>query len=503
MSTGNARDVGDIFIGLDFGMALTKVAAAVLPPKQRRPIRVVVELPDSQHAAGRAAHIPSGLWQSGDRLFAFREAAYRASAAPTSTPPKPAPRRSGLAGLGQMLLGFMRSEPETKLQSIASGHARPIEGLKAALLDEWDGKPLRSCAPLDAKPSELVMIKLTLVLAHAVSRLRQLAERKAPNSLWRIHVNCAVPLAGARAKESRVQAMKALVQRATQLAQGIKDPGLGVSVAELRNALDEIPSAEQSGAQIGVHVTIESLAAALFHLQADGQTEGNWLTVDVGGLTTDTTLFFCNPEYRHVSYYSTSSIHCGMDSFAQEVARLTGGTVAEAHARLATQAALPAMHGVDSSARRSAVVGVMKQTAASALRKAKPWQLFPTTSIDGRVQVQPNWRILLLGGGTVHPEVRSWIAEWKYGGPHGGDAISVQSCSVDNGRLPADTQLLGPDGALRSVAAATISRTDEAILALAVGLAQPSWEIWEYSEEDDRKPNYGKDWDGDRHYPDK
>ena len=144
----------------------------------------------------------------------------------------------------------------------------------------------------------------------------------------------------------------------------------------------------------------------------------------------------------------------------------------------------------------------MKQTAASALNTTTPRELFPTVSVTGRLQVRPNWRILLLGGGTVHPNVRSWIAEWKYGGPYDASAgtVGISGCSVESCRLPANTRLLGLEGRLRAVDASTVSRTDQSILALAVGLAQPPWEIWEYSEARSREHTIADDWRGDDRY---
>ena len=82
----------------------------------------------------------------------------------------------------------------------------------------------------------------------------------------------------------------------------------------------------------------------------------------------------------------------------------------------------------------------------------------------------------------------------------GDPAVTIESFTVERSRLPQQVSLLNPRGQLRQISPNLMTDTDEAILALAVGLAQPPWDLWPYSEAATRKPVFGPDWAGDERY---
>lgn len=502
MSPTATQNTGSIYIGIDFGMALTKVAAQIRVPLRRDPIRVIVELPDVTARTGLAPHIPSTVWIADNRAYAFRADQYPQ---PTKQEPPPPRAARGLAGLGQMLMSFMSppaSHAPTNTPPLAD--ATPADGIKAALLQEWSGAARIEPRFQGATASELVTIKIALVLAHARRSIHALAEREAPGCHWNTFVTCAVPLSGDASREQRLPPMQRLVERALAYSKEISDPSVGISLVEARHQIAELVTNPPWPADRSpVRAAPESLAAALFHLQRDGQTEGNWLTVDVGGLTTDTTLFFCNPEYEHLSYYAFHSVTGGTASLADDLARATNGTVSDAHMRLSQDGQLNGPAMTQAQSLKDCVIGAMKTTAIRALGKvSKHSDLFTTQHPDGRVHVKPRWRVLILGGGTVHPAISAWISQWKYaaGYRESDPSVTVACGAVERSRLPSDIALLDNRANCRRISANLLNQTDEAILALAVGLAQPPWDLWEYSEARNHDPKVGPDWRGDEHY---
>jgi len=404
-----------------------------------------------------------------------------------------------------MLLSFM-SAPAAKGPATATAltAAEPVDGIKAALLQEWSLGKDANARFHGATASELVTIKIALVLAHARRSILALAAREAPGCQWNEFAVCATPLSADAGTSRRLPLMQRLVEHALAYSKEIADPAAGVSIGQARHRIADLAANPTWPADRSpVRAAPESLAAALFHLQRDGQTEGNWLTVDVGGLTTDTNLFFCNPEYEHLSYYAYHSVPCGTASLADALAQATNGSVSEAHARLAEDSQLAGSSMQPAPSLKGCVCGAMRTTANQAISKVRNQRaLFPTESRNGKVHVKPKWRVLLLGGGTVHPAISAWISEWKYaaGYRETDPSVTVETCSVERSRLPRDTALLGTNGQCRRISANVLSATDEAILALAVGLAQPPWDLWEYSEERVREPRVGPDWRGDEHY---
>ena len=502
MSPTATQNTGSIYIGIDFGMALTKVAAQICVPLRREPIRVIVELPDGTARTGLAPHIPSTVWIAGERAYAFRAHRYPQPSKQEAPPPKAA---RGFAGLGQMLRSLMSSSAShAPTHTSALVDTAPVEGLKAALLQEWSGAARTDPRFHGATASELVTIKIALVLAYARRSIHALAEKEAPGCHWNTFVTCAVPLAGDAAREQRLPPMQRLVERALAYSKEIADPSGGISLVEAHQRIAElVTNPPWPVDRSPVRAAPESLAAALFHLQRDGQTEGNWLTVDVGGLTTDTTLFFCNPAYEHLSYYAFHSVTSGTALLADDLARTTNGTVSDAHLRLTQDGELNGPAMTQARALKACVIGAMKTTAVRALGKvSKLSDLFITQHPDGRVHVKPRWRVLILGGGTVHPAISAWISQWKFAAGYSvsDPSVTVACGAVERSRLPRDVALLDNRAHCRRISANLLSQTDEAILALAVGLAQPPWDLWEYSEARSQDPKIGPDWRGDENY---
>jgi hypothetical protein len=442
---------GHIYIGLDFGMALTKVAVWAKQPQERTATRFVVEFPrdnDPLNPAdkNRALHLPSALWVGHGRIHGI---------------PAPGTRTlTRIDGIKKLMLAEWSGTPSPV-------PASTLGGLCAANAEDWSYE-------------KLAILKLAFVLCDVDSRVFAYLSAAHPGARWMTLINAAVPPEQGEftSTSERTHRMRSVVERAWKLA-GLfprTDAGLPLNEAlRLVNSVYNEPLLQAT--KTPVDVIPEALAAACFQVTSDTATAGNWLTVDVGALTTDISYFFFNPgrEYRVACYSSLQSNQVGMDSLAGRSTIIeVKGRPYLPHEALAKDPGLAIGHG-----EFNRVQDGISQAIRSGLRAA---MIHQGSTVAALVQNQtPRWRVLLVGGGSTHPAIAPTIRNWRF---EGIGPVGMATC--DPASLPRDVLVLG---VRERPQFHTIDPADQAILTIAVGLAQrridlPKW------RRDDPEPRF-------------
>jgi hypothetical protein len=431
--------IGQIYIGLDFGMALTKVAVWSKLPQARQATRFVVEFPRDNDPSNpsdpnRALHVPSSLWIGNGRIH-------------------------GIPSSGTRRL-------------------HRIDGIKKMMLDGWSttgALPEQCVSALGGEAGwcceRLAILKLAFILRYVDGRVNSWLSATHPGSRWITLINAAVPPEeGEFANNSaRTIRMRSVVERAWQLAQKFTGAESGLAIKEaLRLVNDVFDQPLQSPQHTRVDVIPEALAAACFHITGDTATLGNWLTVDVGALTTDISYFFFNPgrDYRVACYSSLQSRQVGTNELVGRATLIeVKGRPFLPHEALAVDPNSARSHDLYDNviariegAIRGGLTGAMKHqgsNVSSVLRGSTPL-----------------WRVLLVGGGSTHDALEPRIRAWRIQG-----LGPVDSAECHLARLPGDVQVLGANSLVQL---RRIAQTEQAILTIAVGLAQrridlPKW----------------------------
>jgi hypothetical protein len=430
---------GHLYIGLDFGMALTKVAVWAKLAVEQRPTRFVVEFPKDDPMLNaldqdRAPYVPSALWTANGGIFGV-----------------PSPRARTMTR---------------------------IDGIKRMLLDGWNAEEqsdpllpeaLRSDAGWNAE--KLAILKLAFILRHANVAIDRWSAAAHPGARWGKLINAAIPPEEGEflVSSSRTRRMRWVIERAWVLANRMRSRELGLAISEALSLVDAVYSMEPlADSATPVEVVPEALAAACSHITSDHATPGNWLTVDVGALTTDTAYFFFNPsqDYQIACYSTLRSKQVGMERLApSEPTVAVKGRSYLPHEAIAMDPTLATSHPDYANVIREMIEAV-KATVVGTIRHQG--DNVGAVLVDGR----PQFRILLVGGGAVHRAVEPMIRNWTFPGL---GRVQVAECEI--ARLPKDIQLLTVDSKLHRRG---IAPEDHPLLTLAVGLAQrridlPRW----------------------------
>ena len=263
--------------------------------------------------------------------------------------------------------------------------------------------------------------------------------------------------------------MNALVARALAYVERHPDFAGALPIRLLRSVVEEAARLVAAGdAAKRVTILRESMAAALFALQSDDAERGTWLTVDVGALTVDTSLFFFSPqeEFRVAAYYAMASRVGGMQAVALKLA---------AHAQQPEHLAHELLESVDqdtveATAEFKQLTKTVRDAVADTMKQA--WQadnayrhLFEELP-EGR---RCRFSLLLVGGGSASPVVQSYLRQWRW------HAFSHLPPTVNVARIPQTFGVLWANGVVDH----TIHPrpVDHPILAIACGLAQQPWEM--------------------------
>lgn len=416
---------GLVIIGLDFGMALTKCAVSIQPPKQSTMKKVVVAFDDEE---GRQRfHLPSCLWTNSDSISVVKR----------------------------------------DLPGVAKCHL----GLKRRLLDAW------SVADEEVVPGAYVTECVFYVLAQVLARVRRAVvahlQTKYPGAKWTWVVNAATPSERRGLVDpsfAREAHMKALVARALAFVERSPETKGAFRIEHLRAAVAEADQfVEREGTARRVTILRESLAAALFALQADDAERGTWLTVDIGALTTDTSLFFFSPDqqYRIAAYYSMASRRGGMEAVAIAIAERAGVPAHLAHAQVG---------GLSRSALQSApefgtLTTTVQESVGDTLRAA--WtaekKAFDHLFEDLPTGRKCRFRLLLVGGGSCTAAMQAYLTRWRW------NVFSHLPPDAVVAHIPNAFGVLYPNGVVDH--SRHLGDSDHPILAIACGLAQQPWEM--------------------------
>lgn len=419
---------GLVIIGFDFGMALTKCAVAIQPPSQSELERVVVEFRDED--GEERFHLPSRVWTNEDSI----------------------------------------SLDKIDLPGIADCHL----GLKRRLLDAWAGADEELVS--GAYVTECVFFALTRILARVRRSVDSHLRRQYPGASWTWVVNAATPSARgiSGAVTARELQMKSLIARVLAFVEAHPDIAGASRIVDLRAEVAEAEALSLRHATARrVAILRESLAAALFALQADDAVTGTWLTVDVGALTTDTSLFFFRPdtltdgrEFRVAAYYAMASRIGGMQSVADALVTRDDLPAHAAHDRLGGLA----QGELESLAEFGQLTEIVRQSIGDTLRGA--WEsenpyfhLFEDTPRGRRCR----FRLLLVGGGSCTPAMCDFLRCWTW---HAFNHFPPEAVVA---RIPYAFGVLLANGTVdHSQHPADL---DHPILAVACGLAQQPWEM--------------------------
>lgn len=420
--------VGRVIIGLDFGMALTKCAVAIQPPNRSELERVVVAFRNED--GEEYFHLPSRVWTSNDSI-----------------------------ALDELSL---------------TGPTECHLGLKGRLLNAWVASDEELVS--GAYVTECAFYALTQILARVRRAVISHLQRRYPGADWRWFVNAATPCergvtGGVTAREMQ---MKALVSRVLAFIEQNPETDRPFKFDELRDAVaDADRIAFHSGTEKRVTILRESLAAALFALQADDAVRGTWLTVDVGALTTDTSLFFFSPEvlpgggeFRVAAYYAMASRLGGMHTVASALVQRGVVPAHEAYKWVGELTELELASRAEFRVLKDTVLQSIADTLKGAWISRNAFgHLFEDTSNGRRCQ----FRLLLVGGGSCTPAMRAFLERWKW---HAFEHVSPEAVLA---RIPYAFGVLFADGVVdHGLHPADV---DHPILAIACGLAQQPWEM--------------------------
>jgi len=438
-SAANQPANGQIYIGLDFGMALTKVAVWAKLAQERDPTRFVIEFPrdsDPTNPAdtNRAVHVPSALWIGNGRVH-------------------------GVPSRGTRSLNR-------------------IDGIKRMLLDSWSGPRALDDSAVRVlggssgwTPEKLAILKLAFVLRYVDIKLEQWSARTRAGARWMKLINAAIPPEEGEFKldSPRTRRMRSVLERAWMLAYKISNPEDGLPLADALRGVDSVYDTPLlADSQTPVEVIPEALAAACFIITSDEAKPGNWLTVDVGALTTDTSYFFFNPDptFQVACYSTLQSKQVGTEALvrASHLVEVKGRGYLP-HEAISKNSDLATNHENYERVVQG-VLGAVKQAVVGAM--VRHGGNVGSVIADRR----PRFNILLVGGGSVNKAISPKINTWTFPGVGG---CECAPCST--AQLPTSVQLLTAQSQLRP---GMIPPSDHAILTIAVGLAQrridlPQW----------------------------
>lgn len=419
---------GLVIIGFDFGMALTKCAVAIQPPNQTVLERVVVAFQDPD--GEECFYLPSRVWTNSESISLNKDD----------------------------LHGDVDCRPE----------------LKRLLLEAWSG------ADTAVMPGVLVTECAFFLLTRILARVRRAVDshlrREYPGATWTWMVNAATPcernmLDEENAREEQMKQLMAqvlaFVEQYPNIDGASRHVGLRAEVAQAKQLAQRNATARR------VTVVRESLAAALFALQADDAVAGTWLTVDVGALTTDTSLFFFSPEtgpddvvFRIAAYYAMTSAEGGMQLVATA---LMQHDHVPPHVVDATIGALSAEE-LESMEAFTSLTTIVSGSIANTLRiatAAEDWydHLFSDNGLERECQ----FRLLLVGGGSCVPAMITFFQQWNW------HVLAHVPPDVVEARIPQAFGVLSADGVVDHDTHPHSS--DHPILSIACGLAQQPWEM--------------------------
>ena len=419
---------GLVIIGFDFGMALTKCAVAIQPPNQSELERVVVGFQDED--GEERFHLPSRVWTNEDSI----------------------------------------ALNEIDLSGIVNCH----HGLKRRLLDAW------ACTDEElvsgAYVTECVFFALTRILAGVRRAVDWHLRRQYPGASWTWVVNAATPSERgvSDAVTARELQMKSLIAQVLAFVEAHPNSAGATRIADLRAEVAEAEALSLRHATARrVTILRESLAAALFALQADDAVRGTWLTVDVGAHTTDTSLFFFSPntlpdgrEFRVAAYYAMASRIGGMQSVADALVTRDDLPAHTAHDRLGRLA----QGELESLAEFGQLTEIVRQSIGDTLRGAwKSENPFFHLFEDIKGGRRCRFRLLLVGGGSCTPAMCDFLRRWKW---HAYNHVPPEAVVA---RIPYAFGVLSANGTVdHSLHPADV---DHPILAVACGLAQQPWEM--------------------------
>jgi len=359
---------------------------------------------------------------------------------------------------------------EIDLPGIADCHL----GLKRRLLDAWAGADEELVS--GAYVTECVFFSLTRILARVRRSVDSHLRRQYPGASWTWVVNAATPSARgiSGAVTARELQMKSLIARVLAFVEAHPDIAGASRIVDLRAEVAEAEALSLRHATARrVAILRESLAAALFALQADDAVTGTWLTVDVGALTTDTSLFFFRPdtltdgrEFRVAAYYAMASRIGGMQSVADALVTRDDLPAHAAHDRLGGLA----QGELESLAEFGQLTEIVRQSIGDTLRGA--WEsenpyfhLFEDTQRGRKCR----FRLLLVGGGSCTPAMCDFLRCWTW---HAFNHFPPEAVVA---RIPYAFGVLLANGTVdHSQHPADL---DHPILAVACGLAQQPWEM--------------------------
>ncbi len=414
---------GLVIVGLDFGMALTKCAVAIQPPNQSNLERLVVAFEDDD--GHQRFHLPSCVWTNATSIALY----------------------------------------ESELEGRTQSHL----GLKRALLDAWAESDVEFAPP--AYVTECAFFALSRILARARRAIEVHLASTYPGAAWTWVVNAAIPSergVGDQPTAREVQ-MKSLMSRV--LAYVEANPNID-GPTELSSISREVAEASRIAETMGtsrrVMVVRESLAAALFALQADDAEAGTWLTVDVGALTTDTSLFFFSPDENHrvAAYYSMASRKGGMHAVALALARVRGVSMSHAHAALAGSPVRELSETTEFKELETAVNACIRETLRAAWNVENAFSHLFRDSASGR---ECRFQLLLVGGGSSHEAMREVLSKWRWHAFHHAPPTAVGA------RIPYAFGVLWSDGSADHLHHPM--DVDHPILAVACGLTQQPWDM--------------------------
>ena len=462
---------GNIYIGIDFGMALTKAAVKIAIPNSTEKNHFVVEFPMEPNEIGSAVHIPSSIWYSDDKIFGLR-------------PPKNITRPISFFKKSMDFFGAA-SKPGAPIQA--------IDRLKLLLIEDWkldkDNTPHEKILR-DFTARDLIALKTAMVLAFAKHSVDEFIRKKAKGARWNWHIQCAVPTLEGTTK----QKIRLVLERAWELSKEIHNPEDGVSFETAKNLITKSRNQPlQDEGKSVVHAYPESLAAALFRLQADDVTPGLWMTIDIGGLTTDTAFFWFTPgidsSEKIASYYTIQSVECGFDQLVQAKMGPTESIGGIGHMQIANiDGAALSESDYFKSFERTVSLAIGSTLLETREKMGKLSGLFePGVGI----RQKPRFKVLLLGGGSTHPLLQARLKDWRWTRKNQGvsdDSQPHASVDTETATLPKHALVLRKDGTTHMLGNRNVFAREQAIVSLAYGLAQPPWDMPSHDIEPDGKP---------------
>lgn len=370
-----------------------------------------------------------------------------------------------------------------------SGHGHIVEMLKTKLIAELDRGVRGAALRREDSPFGWIMLHLASVLSVA----RSAVVAKTRGRKVHYYLNIAAPVGADETCNRNVQIrelFRELGFRALVLSsEWPKVPPSKAEAVDLyRRGIElTLPSAEQSP----VFAVPEALAAVTSFLHAPNRTVGNYATIDVGGGTTDISVFwFKSGQHdstfeKKALYYSVRSTSLGTNDLIQGLKRhQVNGDGITAHQRL-RHMSNPGRH-IHPDALKKFTDGI-----DAAYRKAFEdcWDLRPWHPdwCKGR---RAAWTLLLLGGGSSFEFVKQHLAHTPPANMnvHEHDTVApLEAPAFLDILLPSGAVLEQGDGQSWQTAEDAV-RANGALLTVAYGLASRAPDIPKYGMDSPIKP---------------